>query len=144
MDAEGGRRVAGTARFAEVVADGSGRGEEDHGKVTAGRRQGGVVGDEAFGHGGQFVVGGRHGDAGEITTLAEAAQVVGEAEGTMLEGSAEVRDRGAPDEAGVVQGETGFGLREETAVEVGEGRRLRCHGVLTLRAMMPLGPPSID
>ena len=40
VNAEGGRAVAGAAGFAEVVADGSGRGEEDHGKVAVGAAAG--------------------------------------------------------------------------------------------------------
>ena len=46
-----------------------------------------------------------------FAALAEAVQMVREAEGPAGEGAAEVRDRGAPDEAGVVQSEVGFGLR---------------------------------
>ena len=48
--------------------------------------------------------------------------MVGQSEGAVSEGAAEIGDGGAPDEAGVVEGQMRFGLGEVAAVEVGEGR----------------------
>ena len=111
MNAEGGRAVAGTAGFAEVVADGAGRGEKDDGKIAVGTASRAALwATSRSATAVSSVVGGGHRDAGEFTTLAESAKVIGQAEGSTGEGAAKVRNSGAPDEAGVVQGEVRFGL----------------------------------
>jgi len=56
MDTESWRPVAGAARFAEIVADGARRGEENDREIAVGRQESGVIGDELFGDGGQLVV----------------------------------------------------------------------------------------
>jgi len=46
--------------------------------------------------------------------------VIGQAKRAMAESTAKVRDRGAPNEAGVVQGEMRFALRQEVGVKIGQ------------------------
>ncbi len=64
VNAEGRRTVAGTAGFAEVIADGAGCGEKNDGKITLWRAGGvnprmRVVGDEPLRNSGQIIIGGR-------------------------------------------------------------------------------------
>jgi len=127
VQAEGGRAIGatGAAGLAEVVADRAGRGEEDEGEVLLGLNERGVVGEELLGDSGEVGVGGGLQDEGGGATGAEAGEVVGKAIGAMMEGAAQVGDGGAEDEAGVVEGEVGLTLGEESALEVGKGL---CHG----------------
>src|SRR5207249_5378046 len=83
MDADSGRPVAGTAGFAEVVANWSRCGEENDGEIAAGRLR--IVSDEPLRDGGQFFVGKQLRNAGHLTTATEATQMIGQTESTMGE-----------------------------------------------------------
>src|SRR3954453_19964169 len=85
--AQGGGAVAGTAGFAEVVADRPRGGEQDQRQILFGAEQAGVVLDQPVGEGGQPVVAKGLRDGGGLTAVPEAVQVVGEAERAVSEGA---------------------------------------------------------
>src|SRR5262249_38467498 len=133
------RRAARAAGLTEVVAHRPRRRQEDDAEVVVGADEPGVVRYQFLRQRGQLPVVERQGDAGGAATGAKAAQVVGEPKGPMREGAAQVCDRRAHDEAGVVQRQHGLALRHEPPGDAGQ-RLIHDLAALTstnVRVMLP-------
>ncbi len=115
--------LARSAGLAHVPADRARSGQQDQCQVVACRQQGGVVFDDLLGQKGQLALGSPQGDAGPGAAILEAPHVVGQAEEPALKRADQVGDRGPQDEPGIVEGKTGLGLGEESAVDPGQGSR---------------------